>query len=102
MFSNSKVYIDSSPIHGKGLFARTFIPSGTVIANVRGEPALEDSHHVLWVNGNKGWLVKCELRYINHSERPNAVFYDTLEVCALRDIWPGEEITHNYSTGENV
>ena len=36
-----------------------------------------------------------ELRYVNHSRKPNASFYgDELE--ALRAIRPGEEITHDY------
>ena len=37
-----------------------------------------------------------DLRYINHHPDPNAVYYDDLTVYALRDIAPGEEITHNY------
>jgi len=35
----------------------------------------------------------------DHSDSPNAVYYDTLEVCALKDIAPGEEITHDYLGG---
>ena len=44
--------------------------------------------------------VQCDLRYINHSDEPNAVYFDTLEVCALTDIAPGEEITHDYTDGQ--
>jgi len=40
-----------------------------------------------------------DLRFINHSDEPNAAYYDTLEVCALTDIAPGEEITHDYLSG---
>jgi hypothetical protein len=29
-----------------------------------------------------------------------AAYYDTLEVWALTDIAPGEEITHDYQVGE--
>jgi len=36
---------------------------------------------------------------INHSDTPNATFYDNLDVCATRDIKAGEEITHNYGAG---
>ena len=76
----SLVYVDDSTIHGKGLFARHHIKAGVIIG----------------VDEKNGIHVQCELRFINHSDTPNAVYYDTLEVCALRDIKPGEEITHNY------
>ena len=38
--SDSIVYVDDSPIHGKGLFAKSFIPAGMVIGVVRGNPCL--------------------------------------------------------------
>ena len=96
MKSSALVYVGDSPIHGKGLFARTFIPAGTVIGVVQGQPTVEDGAHVLWIDEHNGFHVQCELRFINHSSKPNAVYYDTLEVCTVRDIQAGEEITHNY------
>ncbi|MBT4195428.1 MAG: SET domain-containing protein-lysine N-methyltransferase, partial [Gammaproteobacteria bacterium] len=35
-------------------------------------------------------------KYINHSDTPNACYYDDKSVVALRDINQGDEITHNY------
>ena len=96
MTSDSLVYVDDSTIHGKGLFAKTFIPSGTVIGVVQGSPTTDDGDHVLWLDERHGFHVQCDLRYINHSNVPNAAYYDTLEVCAIRDIQAGEEITHHY------
>ena len=93
------VYVADSSIHGKGLFAKRHIAAGELIGVIKGEPASRDGAHVLWVDGKKGVRVQCDLRYINHSEKPNAVYYDTLEVCALTDISPDEEITHNYDGG---
>lgn len=93
---NSSVYVDDSPIHGKGLFARRHIAKGEILGSVRGERTSRNGDHVLWINERWGIKVTCDFRYINHSDNPNAVYYDTLEVCALRDIHPGEEITHNY------
>jgi SET domain-containing protein len=90
------VYVADSPIHGKGLFAKRTISAGEIIGVIQGVPASVDGAHVLWVDDKHGVQVQCDLRYINHSDKPNAVYYDTLEVCALRDIVPGEEITHNY------
>lgn len=34
---------------------------------------------------------------MNHSPKANAAYYDDLTFSALRDIQPGEEITHNYT-----
>jgi len=97
--SDSIVYVDDSSIHGKGLFAKTFIPSGTVIGVAQGRPTTTDGEHVLWIDENDGFHIQCDLRYINHSDAPNAAYYDNLDVCAMRDIEAGEEITHDYGAG---
>ena len=97
--NNKSVYVAESRIHGKGLFANTFIPQGTLLGTLQGEYTCQDGDHVLWLDEETGFHVHCDFRYINHSEEPNAVYYDTLEVCAIRDIQPHEEITHNYENG---
>jgi len=97
--SDSIIYVDDSSIHGKGLFARKFIPAGQLIGTLKGEHTTTDGDHVLWIDEVNAIHVQCELRYINHSDNPNAAYYDTLEVCAVQDIHPGEEITHNYEQG---
>lgn len=89
-------YADESPIHGKGLFAARKIKKGEVLGTVSGKWTKKDSAYTLWVSEDQGFRVECDFRYINHSKKPNAAYYDTLEVCALRDIKPGEEITHDY------
>ena len=94
--SDSIVYVAESPIHGKGLFAKSFIPSGAVIGVVQGQPTADDGDYVLWIDGIDGFHVQCDLRYINHSNTPNAAYHNNLEVCAIRDIHPGDEITHHY------
>lgn len=90
------VYVDESPIHGKGLFAASPIRAGALIGRINGIPTKRDGRYVLWISEDQGVRVRCHLRFINHSRRPSAIYYDTLEVVALRDIAPGEEITHNY------
>lgn len=97
----SNVYIGESPIHGKGLFARNSIPAGTVIGKIQGELTTINGDYVLWISDVMGIEVQCHFRYINHSGSPNAVYYDSLEVCALRDIQAGEEITHNYQATDD-
>jgi uncharacterized protein len=90
------VYVADSEIHGKGLFARKRIRAGTVIGRIQGERTKRDGPHVLWITPTTGIKVNCMLKYINHSPAPNAIYYDTREVVALRTIARDEEITHDY------
>jgi len=94
--NNSKVYVAKSLIHGKGLFAKEFIPAESVIGTVLGKYTNKNGDYVLWLDDIIGFHVLCQFRFINHSDSPNAVYYDTLEVCAVKDISVDEEITHNY------
>ena len=100
MIINSLFYIADSSIHGKGLFAGGFIGSGTVIGWLEGKPSQIDGRYVLWVSENSGFEVEGELKYINHSDHPNACYYDDLSVVAIRNIRAHEEITHNYDCQE--
>lgn len=93
----SLTYVANSNIEGLGLFATVYIPRGSIIGWLQGRPCDEDGSYVLWINDAEAILVECDLKYINHSDRPNACYYDDLSVVALRDILPREEITHDYS-----
>lgn len=97
---HKKTYVAASLIHGKGLFAKTAIADGEVIGWLNGKPCSTDAAHVLWISERQGIEVLCDLRYINHSNDPNACYYDDLSVVALRDIEPHEEITHNYASND--
>ena len=88
--------VRDSPIHGRGLFATQRIPADTVIGELEGRRTTEDGDYVLWLTDDWGFRVSNDLKYINHAARANAAYYDDLTVAALRDIEPGEEITHNY------
>ena len=94
------IYVADSPIHGKGLFARKYIGAGEIIGVLDVVPTSTDGEHVLWIDEDNGFHVRCDLMFINHSDEPNAVYFDTLEVCALTDIAPGEEITHDYTDNQ--
>ena len=98
--SSTRTYVADSDIHGSGLFAGRRIAAGTVIGRLRVRPAAEDGPHVLWLDAKRGVQVTCKLKYINHSDRPNACYYDDLSVVALRDIEAGEEITHDYGCAD--
>lgn len=94
--------VKPSKIHGLGLFANTKISKGTVLGQLVGEPTQQDGDYVLWLDDEQGLEVTNDLRFINHAPTPNAAYFDDLTVGTLRDIEPGEEITHNYGGNEHV
>jgi hypothetical protein len=94
------VYVADSLIHGKGLFTSVHVPAGTVLGWLQGIPCKRDGSHVLWLSADEAIEVTCDLRYINHSNHPNACYYDDLSVIALCDIAPHAEITHNYASND--
>ena len=98
--TNARLCVANSPIHGKGLFAQDLIREGDVLGVIRGIRTRDDGTYVLWVTEDHAVRILCKFKYINHSDNPNVVLYDTLEVCAIRDIFTGEEITHDYESGD--
>lgn len=102
LLTNDKVrlQVGNSLIHGKGLFARGLIKQGAILGKIKGIHTVHDDAYVLWLSEFMGVRMLCKYKYINHSDAPNVVLYDTLEVCALRDIYAGEEITHDYGCAE--
>ena len=93
-------YVADSKIHGKGLFAASRITRGSVIGWLEGVPCRHDGCYVLWISPTEAFEVTCDLRYINHADKPNACYYDDLSVVALRDIAAHQEITHNYASSD--
>ena len=93
-------YVSKSKIHGRGLFAGETINKNRIIGRVQGKPCTSDGPYVLWLDETRGFEVSCELKYINHSDQPNACYYDDMTVVALRTINPHEEITHNYESAD--
>jgi hypothetical protein len=79
------------------LFAAEFIEEGTFIGQVEGRDTEQDGPYVLWIDGLRGFEVTNDFKYVNHSPDANAAYFDDLTFMALRDIQPGEEITHNYT-----
>jgi SET domain-containing protein len=106
------IEIRRSNKHGRGVFARQFIPRGTVIEKV---PVLVFPEKDLWSGDRVTGLyhyafewsrgkVALALGYgsiYNHSYTPNARYDDIgrhIKVfTAIVDIQPGEEITVNYN-----
>lgn len=97
-------YVSESPIHGKGLFARERIPRDTYLGEYLGPYAKKSGSHVLWVHEDDGSVVgrsgRNKLRYLNHSDKPNAEF-DGFHLYAIRAIKADEEITIDYDFDED-
>jgi len=94
------ITIAKSNIHGKGVFADDPIPCDHYIGDYTGPKSnKDDDPYVLWVEQDdgsyKGTKGTGQLRFLNHSSEPNAEF-DGVELYALRDIEPGEEVTIHY------
>lgn len=117
--------VRNSNIHGLGLFAKKFIPKGTVWWHARTQDVLIitktqflklDNPHKTplitnFINSILTYayydeildaLIFCldDSKYVNHSFDPNTGTNDEhiLNSITRRDIQPGEEITEDYST----
>ena len=93
------VRVRDSPIHGKGVFARRPIPHDTMIGVYAGAHVEHDGTYVLWVEEEDGlWRGVDglnELRFLNHSSKPNSQFNGDI-LFSTRTIAAGEELTIHY------
>lgn len=107
-----------SRIHGRGVYARTFIPKGTRlieytgerIGNAEADRRYDDDarngkgHHTFLFILNSRTCIDAAVggnisRFINHSCDPNCVAWiegQHIWIDALRDIRPGEELAYDY------
>jgi SET domain-containing protein len=111
-----KTKVDKSSIHGLGLFADQFIPSGTVTWEydemvdiglskevIEGLDDLNRKYllHFCYFDKNLDKFVLCadSQRYINHSkDRQKINIYSTpRKDVASKDIYPGEELLCDYA-----
>ena len=94
-----RTFVAESPIHGLGLFAAEPIRPTTLLGRFEGKRTTRDGGNVLWVRSSDGsWNgidVRNDLRFVNHSDKPNAIF-EGVELWSLRTIREGEEITLHY------
>ena len=84
-----------SRIHGTGLFATTDIEAGTILGDLRTKRVTRGGPYVLTTDAGQ-FSVLCKLRYINHAKQANTAYCDDLTVIALKNIKPGDELTHDY------
>lgn len=89
------IEVRDSTIHGKGLFSTQKIRKNCVLGKCETTKTKKQNAYTLWL-GEEMVDVTCDFKYINHSKKPNVIYYDDLTVVALKNINPGEELTHNY------
>jgi SET domain-containing protein len=112
------ILVKESKIQGKGVFARTAIPKGTVIIEYTGEriskkeglrrDKIQKQQGQFYVFAlNAQWSVDGatggDARFINHSCDPNCKYErkdGKIWICALRNIKAGEELTYDYEDGK--
>jgi SET domain-containing protein len=104
--------VQESPVSGRGLFAKDFIPKGAVIGDLTHgasliteaeyQEAQRRGEHVIIMSAvrlvGKYFIFGHEItkeEYINHSEDPTMLYHCGLAL-ARRDIAAGEELTVNY------
>lgn len=92
----SNVLVGTSPIHGRGLFARDFISEGTVLGYCDVKPTNTPCLYTLTIDDHQLFEVTCCFKYINHGRPSNVAYYDDFSVVALHDIEAGEELLHDY------
>ncbi|MFC1797601.1 SET domain-containing protein [Pseudomonadota bacterium] len=103
--NNPLVFVQKSPIHGRGLFAAQALSNGEMIGFYEGPVVSEDGTYVLWVEDTPGgswtaYLGTNEMRFMNHDDEPNAEL-DGLNCYALEDIEAGTEITIDYGWNDS-
>ena len=97
-----RIWVKKSPIQGRGVFAAGPLKRGRYIASAEGPRTEADGRYVLWIlegeGSYRGMKLENQLRYLNHSSKPNADFWGA-DLYAIRSIKPGEEITLYYGDG---
>lgn len=102
--------IKNSIISGRGTFATVPIPRGTYITTLTGNPfpkkdidAICEALNIhnddpLQIDEKTMLALDPPSKTINHSCQPNAGLRHQCDLYAIQDIYPGEEITYDYST----
>lgn len=91
----SELRLAKSAIHGLDLYATVPIAEDSVLGDYRPQKTQKPNEHTLWIDSGPVDVTR-RLKQVSHSPEPNVAYYDDLSVVALRDITPGEELTHNF------
>jgi len=111
-FISPKAIVNESPIHGKGLFAVESIAQGEIVC-IKGGSIINRKT----LESMPGWFRAAEIQiaddffiapvkeeerdggmiFSNHSCEPNIGVRGQIVYVAMRDIAPGEELTHDWA-----
>lgn len=112
-----KYEIREVPVKGNGLVALEFVPKGTVVWRMTPENAIvfttpeqyfeyikdktpdekEHFYYHAFTSGNRLIKLLDDTENTNHDDNPNLISdHENNCTVALRDIFPGEELTENY------
>mmetsp|Transcript_45848 Transcript_45848/g.90839 ORF Transcript_45848/g.90839 Transcript_45848/m.90839 type:complete len:198 (+) Transcript_45848:78-671(+) len=91
---------------GTKLLAAEAIPAGKVVFREVGDLQDSPDMHSIQVDADRHMCIKTDTRYLAHSFSPNCYASvdpkppHAIEIIALRDIAPGDELSFDYSTTE--
>ncbi len=116
-YRSSETEVRESKIHGRGLFAKTGIAKGEIVAIKGGhivdretlrrditprlgpvEIQIDDDLFIAPVNDDEREL---SMLYSNHSCEPNIGLRGETTFVAMRDIRAGQELTHDWAMTDN-
>ena len=116
-YRSPKTEVKDSPIHGKGLFAKIAIAQGEIVAvkggyilNAQEQAVIEQELGPVEIQLTEDLFiapVRKEDRdggmlYSNHSCDPNIAIQGQIIFVTMRDIDPGEELTHDWATTDDL
>ena len=116
-YHSPKTEIKASLIHGKGLFAKEKINNGEIVAIKGGRilnstewKVLESELGSAEIQISDQFFIapahkeerEGSMLYTNHSCDPNIGMQGQIVFVAMRDISPGEELTHDWATTDDA
>ena len=110
VYRDGSVTVGDTPV-GKGVFSELSYPANAIIGEITGEVVKDSASGAAYsfeIDERTQLEPYAPFRYLNHSCDPNCEFdwFDDdklngdvapLYLIALRDIWPGEELTIDYN-----
>ncbi len=107
---NSSIIKKKSKISGYGLYAAAFIPKGSVIWCIDIDAPLYSYEDLVKMEIDIDFsayrykdnyiIATGDDHYMNHSCEPNTWHEGDNQLVAMRNIYPGEEITYDYASSE--
>ena len=116
-YLSPKTEVKDSPIEGKGLFAKQAIAAGEIVAVKGGrilsrqqwkaaEPAMGSAEIQIsddfFIAPERPEEREGSMLYTNHSCEPNVALQGQIVFVAMRDVAPGEELTHDWATTDDL